>query len=153
MWLPHAQRDAAHHQLHASLRPAQHRAAEEVTMKPPARSIVTAVALAALSVLAIGSAHAYPADPTDAGERFRQGEVNSINHPPQTTPNAGDLFRQGEVDSINHPQPAPNPQQHANPSRAPIVLAVTGAVGLSVLVVAAAARGRRRARSRPREAI
>jgi hypothetical protein len=121
-------------------------------MRTPARSIVTAVALAALSVLAIGSAHAYPADPTDAGDRFRQGEVNSINHPPQTTPNAGDLFRQGEVNSINHPQPAPNPQQHANPSRALLILAVTGAVGLSVLLAAAAALLWLRGRARPREA-
>jgi hypothetical protein len=121
-------------------------------MRTPARSIVTAVALAALSVLAIGSAHAYPADPTDAGDDFRQGEVNSINQPPQTTPNAGDLFRQGEVDSINHRQPAPNPQQHANPSRAPLILAVTGAVGLSVLLAAAAALLWLRGRARPREA-
>jgi hypothetical protein len=121
-------------------------------MRTPARSIVTAVALAALSVLAIGSAHAYPADPTDAGDHFRQGEVNSINQPPQTTPNAGDLFRQGEVDSINHPQPAPNPQQHANPSRAPLILAVTGAAGLSVLLAAAAALLWLRGRARPREA-
>lgn len=139
-------------------------------MKAPARCIVTAVALAALSVLAIGSAQAHPAEHERGGQplsgpaeqtharqtlqRTRAREHHA--YPAATDPQAQAARRalQRTLAREHHAYPTPtDPQQHADSSRAPIILAVTGAVGLSVMVAAAAARWRRRARSRPREAI
>lgn len=114
-------------------------------MKASARSIVTAVALAALSVLPIGGAHARPADDQRGGQ--------ACSAPAEQTRACQALQRTLAREPHTYPAAA-DPQQHTNPSRAPIILAVTGAVGLSVVVVVATASWRRRlrARSRPREA-
>jgi hypothetical protein len=165
MWLPPAQRDpAAHHQLHGSLRRARHGAAEEVTMKASARSIVTAVALAALTVLPVGGAHADPADDqwgvqacSGPGEQTRacQALQRTLAREHHASPAPSDQQAQAARRALQrtlarepHAYPAAaDPQQHTNPSSAPIVLAVTGAVGLSVVVVVAAASSRRRLRA------
>lgn len=112
-------------------------------MKAPARCIVTAAALVALSVLAIGSAQAHPADDERGGPPLSR----------RADP-ARDRLLERMRAREHHTYPAPtDPRQHANPSQAQTVLAMTGAVGLSVVVVVAAAHWWRRARSRPREAI
>lgn len=140
-------------------------------MKASARSIVTAVALAALSVLPIGGAHARPADDQRGGQacsapaeqtRACQALQRTLAREPHASPAPSDEQAQAARRALQrtlarepHTYPAAaDPQQHTNPSRAPIILAVTGAVGLSVVVVVATASWRRRlrARSRPREA-
>jgi hypothetical protein len=137
-------------------------------LKAAARSIVTAVALAALSVLVIGGAHAHPADDERSGQPLsgpaaqthaRQTLQRTLAREHHAYPALSDPQAQAARQALqrtmareHHAYPAaPDPQQHTNPSRVPIILAATGAVGLSV-VVAAAARWRWRARSRPREA-
>lgn len=79
-------------------------------MRASARSIVTAVALAALGVLPIGGAHADPADDqrgvqvcSGLAERTRacQALQRTLAREPNAYPAAAD------------------PQQHTNPSRAP----------------------------------
>jgi hypothetical protein len=139
-------------------------------MKAPSRSIVTAVALAALSVLPIGAAHAHPADdqptvqsrsgPADPArarllERMRAREHHAFPAPSDPQGQAAKRALQRTLAREHHAFPAPSdPQQPSNPSRIPVILAVTGAVGLSVVVAVAAASRRRRlrARARPREA-
>jgi hypothetical protein len=140
-------------------------------MKAPARSTVTAVALAALSVLPIGGANAHPADdqrgvqacsgPAEqpracqALQRTLAGEHHASPASSDQQAQAARRALQRTLAREPHTYPAAaDPQQHADSSRAPVVLAVTGAVGLSVVVVVAAASSRRRlrARSRPREA-
>jgi hypothetical protein len=140
-------------------------------MKASARSIVTAVALAALGVLPVGGVHAHPADGQRGVEacsgpaeqtRACQALQRTLAREHHASPAPSDQQAQAARRALQrtlarepHTYPAAaDPQQHANPNRAPIVLAVTGAVGLSVVVVVAAATSRRRlrARSRPREA-
>ena len=139
-------------------------------MKASARSIVTAVALAALSVLPIGGAHARPADDQRGGQacsapaeqtRACQALQRTLAREHHASPAPSDGQAQAARRALQrtlarepHTYPAADPQQRTNPSRAPIILAVTGAVGLSVVVVVATASWRRRlrARSRPREA-
>jgi hypothetical protein len=140
-------------------------------MKASARSIVTAVALAALSVLPIGGAHADPADdqrgvqscsgPADrthacqALQRALAREHHASLAPSLQQAQAPRQALQRALAREPHTYPAASTSpQHANPSRAPMILAVTGAVGLSVVVVVAVASSRRRqrARSRPQEA-
>jgi hypothetical protein len=135
-------------------------------MKASARSIVTAVALAALSVLPIGGAHARPADDqrvcSAPAEQTRacqalQRTLARVHHaspaPSDEQAQAARQALQRTLAREPHTYPAAaDPQQHTNPSRAPIILAVTGAVGLSVVVVVATASWRLRARFRPREA-
>jgi hypothetical protein len=110
-----------------------------------ARSIVTAVALAALSVLPVGGAYADPADD--------QRGVQSCSGPADRTRACQALQRTLAREPHTYPAASASPQ-HANPSGTPMILAVTGAVGLSVVVVVAVASSRRRqrARSRPQEA-
>jgi hypothetical protein len=140
-------------------------------MNASARSIVTAVALAALSVLPIAGAHAHPADdqrgvqacsgPADR-TRACQALQRTLAREHHASPAPSDPQAQAAARALQrtlarepHTYPAASAsQQHANHSRAPIVLAVTGAVGLSVVVIVAAASRRRRlrARSHPQEA-
>lgn len=140
-------------------------------MKASARSIVTAVALAALSVLPIGGAHAHPADDQRGSQacsagaeqtRACQALQRTLAREHHASPAPSDEQAQAARRALQrtlarepHTYPAAaDPPRHTNPSRTPIILAVTGAVGLSVVVVVATASWRRRlrARSRPREA-
>jgi hypothetical protein len=140
-------------------------------MKASARSIVTAVAVAALSVLPTGGAHARPANDQRGGQACSapaaqthacQGLQRTLAREHHASPAPSDEQTQAARRALQrtltrepHTYPAAaDPQQHTNPSRAPIILAVTGAAGLSVVVVVATASWRRRlrARSRPREA-
>ena len=98
------------------------------------RALLVAATAAAISLAGATAALADPS--TDADELFRQGERDTINQSPQTTPNAGDLFRQGERDTINQPPPAPAPDSTRHGLKELILAA--GIVLLGVVSAAAA---------------
>jgi len=113
------------------------------------RALLAAATLAAISVASTSAALADPTD--DAGDRYRQGEVASINQQPQATDDAGDRYRQGEVASVN--QPAPAPAQPAVSTRHGVndlvIAALLALLGLGTTATAWWLTGRR---PRPREA-
>jgi hypothetical protein len=114
------------------------------------RALLAAVTLAAITVASSTAALAYPAD--DAGDRFRQGEVASINQQHEAT-HAGDRFRQGEVASINQPAPTTAPAQSAASTghglNGLVVAALLALLGLGTAATAWWLTGRR---PQPREA-